>query len=201
MRLHRQQRGQALVETALLTPLLILLILGAYDASIMASNKVQGTTAVRNGVRLASELGGVPNNPAPPASHTCDGTITSPGNLSVVDKQVVATVVASTANMSYVTISHIDVYKPSSADGSYNSPDPINEYKPDGTQFGPPLTFPLNQRCQGPVGSTPKDVSIGVRMVYTYTATQGLGLGRGPVNFPMADWSVEKMAVCVSNCL
>lgn len=194
-------RGQAIVEAALMVPVLMLLVVGAYDVSIFASNKVQAVSAARHGVRIAAELGGVPNNPSPPATHTCDGTIASPGNLLVTDNQIVQSVVAAASNMSYVTVNEVDIYNPSNANGKYTVGDPVNKYKPNGTAIGG-ATFPLNQRCQGPLGSTPHDVSIGVQIIWTYVAPNGLGFGRGPITFGnIADYSVEKMQECTDNCL
>jgi hypothetical protein len=209
MRRSHRQRGQAIVEVAILVPFLMLLLLGAFDVSIFASNKVQAISAARHGVRIASQLGGVPNNPAPPSPHTCDGTIASPpATLASIDKQIVAAVVAAAANMSYSSIQHIDVYRPSAVDGKYQVGDHANQYKPDGTAFTPtppvttPPAFPLTERCQGPLGSSPSDVSIGVSVTWTYVPTNRLGFGAGtPMSFALIDYSVEKMQQCVDNCL
>lgn len=210
-RLGNRRRGQAIVETALVTPLLVLLVLGAYDTSILASNKVQAISAARHGARVAAQLGGQPNNPAPPAPHTCDGTLKSPPAAGAptqtsIDQQIVATVAAATSNMTYVTIQHIDIYAPTAADGRYTAGDPIDQYNPDGTVFtgppGSPQSFLLTKRCQGPLGSSPKDVSIGVRILWTYKATNGLGFGGGTVTFPnISDYAVEKMTTCTDTCL
>ena len=59
---HRRL-GQSLVELAILTPLLALLLMGSFDASIMISDKVTSGSAVRQGARLAAELGGSQTNP------------------------------------------------------------------------------------------------------------------------------------------
>ena len=202
------QRGQAIVETGVLVPFLMLLLLGAFDVSIFASNKVQAISAARHGVRIGSQLGGVPNNPAPPSAHTCDGTIAAPGNLLSIDRQIVAAVVAAASNMSFSSIQHIDVYRPTSADGKYTVGDHANQYKPDGTAFTPappattPPAFPLTERCQGPLGSSPTDVSIGVSVTWTYVPTNRLGFGGGPpISFTLTDYSVEKMQQCVDNCV
>jgi hypothetical protein len=208
MSVRRDQRGQAIAETAILVPFLLLLLLGAFDVSIFASNKVQAISATRHGVRIASQLGGVPNNPPPPNPHTCDGTIAAPGNLTAVDKQIVAAVVASASNMSFSTIEHIDVYRPARVDGQYQVGDHANQYNPDGTVFLPtppvaiPPLFPLTERCQGPLGSSPADVSIGVSITWTYVPPNRLGFGSGPpISFTLTDYSIEKMQQCVDNCL
>lgn len=192
--------GQAMVEAALLTPVLLLLVLGAYDVSIFASNKVQALGAVRHGVRIAAQLGGVPKNPPPPASHTCDGTIVggSPqDNVDNIDKQIVQVVVAATANMNYVTVNEVDIYQPGSSKGAFVSGDPVNRYSKAGTRIGP-VGFPLNQRCQGPLGSSPHDTSIGVRLDWTYRPANGIP---GPSFVSILDYSVEKMQECTDNCV
>jgi hypothetical protein len=198
------QRGQAIVETALIIPLVLLLLLGAYDMSLMASAKVEAISGARHGSRIASILGGIPNNPAPPATHTCDGTLASGTTLQSIDKQIVLATAAATANMSNGVVNEIDIYRPSKADGTFNAgppADPINKYKPDGTPIGSG-TFALNQRCQGPAGSNPKDVSVGVQVVWTYTAKNGIGFGGGPITFSnIVDRAVEKMTLCTDNCL
>ena len=55
--------GQSLVELAILTPLMALLVMGGFDASIMISDKVTSGSAVRQAARLAAELGGSQTNP------------------------------------------------------------------------------------------------------------------------------------------
>lgn len=194
-------RGQSIIEVALLVPLLILLIVGAYDVSAFASNKVEVVSAARHGVRIASVLGGIPANPSPPATHTCDGTLVNTTTVQVIDSQVVQAVVAATSQTSYTTINEIDVYRPSSATGVYASGDHINRYRPNGTPIGS-AGFPLTERCQGPLGANPTDVSIGVQIDWTFVAPNGLGFGRGPVTFAhVIDYSVEKMQQCTDNCL
>ena len=196
----RNSRGQAMVEAALITPVLLLLVLGAYDVSIFASNKVQALGAVRHGVRIAAQLGGVPNNPAPPASRTCDGTIVSlspEDNVDNIDKQIVQVVVAATTNMNYVTVNEVDIYQPSRPDGAYVSGDPVNRYNKAGSRIGP-VGFHLNQRCQGPLGSSPHDASMGVRLNWSYNPANGIP---GPSFASILDYSVEKMQECTDNCV
>ena len=195
------QRGQSIVEVALMVPLLVLLIVGAYDVSAFASNKVEVVSAARHGVRIASVLGGIPANPTPPAAHTCDGTLVNTTTVQVIDSQVVQAVVAAASKMSYSTVNEIDIYRPSAATGVYTSGDHRNRYTPAGVLIGA-AGFPLTERCQGPLGANPTDVSIGVQIDWTYVAPNGLGFGRGPVTFAhVLDYSVEKMQQCTDNCL
>jgi hypothetical protein len=58
-RRHRLTRGQALVETALIAPLLIFLIGGAGQFAVLVYSQLQIDTATREGARVASTQ---PNN-------------------------------------------------------------------------------------------------------------------------------------------
>jgi hypothetical protein len=194
-----RQRGQALVETALILPVFIALVLGAYDTSIMASDHVQIVTGARHGARIASQLGGRQNNPAPPASHNCEGTLASTVAVATIDRQIVQTVIAATLNTTYATINEIDIYRPNNANGRYVSGDLINRYNGSGTLIGG-TTFPLTARCQGPLGF---ETSIGVMVQWTYRPANGIP---GPtVVFSTANnnapWAVEKMTLCTDNCV
>lgn len=201
MKRERGQRGQALVEAALFVPVVFLLLFGTYDLSTWASDKVQSYSAVRHGVRIASQLGGIPNNPGFP-TQVCSGTLPLGTSVTSIDAQIVQVVLAATANMSYVTLNEIDIYQPGNADGSYvPGTDKANKYDGKGV-MKPGGNFLLNQRCQGPLGASPKDTSVGVQLVWTYTAPNGLGFGRGPITFAnLKDYSVEKMQQCAGNCL
>lgn len=197
---RRRQRGQALVEAALFLPLLFLLLFGTYDLSIMASDKVQSYSAVRHGVRIASQLGGVPNNPSPP-THSCDGTLAPATTVASIDKQIVEVVLAAAKNMSYTVVNEVDIYQPTDTKGDWTvGVDAVNRYDGNGAAIGTG-NFALNQRCQGPLGANPMDTSIGVKIKWSYTAQNGLGFTKGPLTFQLSEYSVEKMQQCVSNCL
>src|SRR3989440_12296042 len=99
--------GQSLVELALVVPLLALLLMGGFDASIMASDKVTSGSAVRQGARLAAELGGSQSNPG---ATTAD-----------IDMQIVHNVLAMAGGMTSSTVSEIDIYAPTREDGNYRS--------------------------------------------------------------------------------
>src|SRR2546425_12365240 len=100
----RKSRGQSLVELAIVIPLLALLLMGSFDASIMISDKVTSGSAVRQGARLAAELGGSQTNP---------GVTTT-----AIDMQIVHNVQAMAAGMSSATVQEIDIYAPTRPDGS-----------------------------------------------------------------------------------
>src|SRR2546421_9851508 len=63
-----RQRGQSLAEMAVVIPVLVFLLMGGFDASVMISDKITAGYAVRQGARLAAEIGGAPTagfSPAP----------------------------------------------------------------------------------------------------------------------------------------
>src|ERR1700694_2834303 len=66
---RRRTSGQSLVELAIATPVLIGLLLGAFNVAVLVSNKVIAGNAVRQGARLASEIGGAQTNPLPGTTH------------------------------------------------------------------------------------------------------------------------------------
>src|SRR5256886_17284903 len=53
-----RQRGQSLAEMAVVIPVLVFLLMGGFDASVMISDKITAGYAVRQGARLAAEIGG-----------------------------------------------------------------------------------------------------------------------------------------------
>jgi Flp pilus assembly protein TadG len=171
----RRRVGQSLVELALAVPVMFLLLMGGFDASILVSDKVTSASAVRQGARLAAELGGLQTNPG--------ATTTS------VDMQVVRSVLAITHGMSMMTITEIDIYAPHSRNGSYDAAnDPGNEYfiSASGSVSVGRQTFPISARRQTP----PNETSIGVRLVWAYHAPGGIF----PRNLQLTDYAVMKAA-------
>src|SRR2546422_4352645 len=107
------KRGQSLAEMAVVIPVLVFLMMGGFDASVMISDKITAGYAVRQGARLAAEIGG---------SQTTSAT------TSVVDNQIVRNVLAVAKGLTSATPTEIDIYAPSRADGSYTAGDPIDQY-------------------------------------------------------------------------
>jgi hypothetical protein len=173
---HRNRLlGQSAVELAILTPLLALLLLGGFDASIMASDKATSGSAVRQGARLAAELGGFQTNP---------GTTTT-----AIDMQIVHNVQTMARGMVSAQIQEIDIYAPTSPDGSYQPGiDPVDQYfiSPTGGVVAGTQTFPISNRKQSP----PYETSIGVRLVWKYSPPAGVF----PKNMILSDYSVMKAA-------
>ncbi len=151
-----RQRGQSLIELAVATPLLIWLLLGAFDTAVMVSDKVIAGAACRQGARLAAEIGGQSTNP---------GMLTS-----TADNDVFRNVLAVAQAMNYSTITDIYIYAPSNPNGDYTPGDPVDHFNGAGTLLNPPGSFPLTARSQVP----PTESPIGVRIEWNYVPPTGL---------------------------
>jgi Flp pilus assembly protein TadG len=168
-----RQRGQSLAEMAVVIPVLVFLLMGGFDASVMISDKITAGFSVRQGARLAAELGG---------SQTSGATTTA------VDNQIIRNVLAVAKGLTSATPTEIDIYAPSRADGSYQSGDPIDQYfiSAGGGISPGSMTFPVQNRQQTP----PNETSIGVRILWTYTPPAGIF----PSNMQLVDYAVMKAA-------
>jgi Flp pilus assembly protein TadG len=172
---HRHRRGQSLAELAVAVPVIFLLLMGGFDASMMISDKVTAGSAVRQGARLAAELGGAQTNP--------NGTTAS------VDQQIVRNVLAVARGMTSATVTEIDIYSPTEANGVYDpGDDQTDQYfiTPGGGVTPGIMTFPIQNRQQTP----PNETSIGVRLVWQYQAPAGIF----PQNMQLTDYAVMKAA-------
>ena len=85
---HRSQRGQAIIETAVVIAVLFSLLMGVYSVSQFASDQNTAGTATRSGARLASELGN--NNYKNGVTAACQGV--NKLDPCGVDKQIVQVV-------------------------------------------------------------------------------------------------------------
>jgi Flp pilus assembly protein TadG len=151
----RRQGGQALVELAISVPVLLWLLLGAFDASVMVSDKVIAGYATRQGARLAAETGGSEtNNP--------------PANQASIDQNIVQNVLAVASAMNYSSLQEIDIYAPRDPSGVFNpGTDFYSKFTGTGSQVS--SNFPLNFREQIP----PNETSIGVRLTWIYRPPTG----------------------------
>lgn len=150
------RRGQAIVELALTIPLVGVLLMGGFDTTMMISDKLTAGYAVRQGARLASELGGAQTNPGV--------------SQSTIDQKIVRNVLAVTNRMAYGTIREIDIYKATRLDGTYQTGDLVDQYDGTGAALGGgSQTFTLDQRSQTP----PTEASIGIRLVWRFTVPTG----------------------------
>ncbi|HYM50603.1 MAG TPA: TadE family protein [Candidatus Limnocylindrales bacterium] len=152
----RRRRGQALVELALTIPLIGVLLMGGFDVTMMISDRLAAAYAVRQGARLAAELGGLQTNPGV--------------SQATIDKKIVRNVLAVTNRMAYGTINEVDIYLASQPGGVYQAGDPIDQWDGSGNPLaGGLMTFTLDKRVQTP----PIETSIGVRLLWTYTIPTG----------------------------
>ncbi|HEV2012384.1 MAG TPA: TadE/TadG family type IV pilus assembly protein [Candidatus Dormibacteraeota bacterium] len=170
---RRMMRGQSLAEMAVVIPVLVFLLMGGFDASVMISDKITAGYAVRQGARLAAEIG---------------GSQTTPLTTAVVDQQIIRNVLAVARGLTSATPTEIDIYAPSRADGSYQAGDPLDQYmiSSGGGVSAGTQTFPVQNRQQTP----PNETSIGVRILWTYSAPAGIF----PSNMRIADYAVMKAA-------
>lgn len=175
---RRSQLGQSIVEIAIATPVLIALLLGAFDTAVLVSDKVIAGAACRQGSRLGAELGGTITNTSVPAM-----------NQAEADLYIARNVLAVAKAMNYSRISDIYIYSPLAANGDL----PINgtgnptglEYWDWFTVSGAPGAYvlgapsyssgnglTLDRRVQIPPGETP----IGVKLRWAYAPPTGLSL-------------------------
>jgi hypothetical protein len=169
-----RRRGQSLAEIAIAIPFLMFLLMGGFDASLMIANKLEAGYAVRQGARLAAELGGTQANPG---ARTID-----------IDNQIIRNVMAVAQGMTAATIKEIDIYAPRQVDGAYSPGDLLDQYfiSPGGGITTGIQTFPVSQRAQTPPGET----SIGIRLIWAYSPPAGVL----PRNMQLADYAVMKAA-------
>src|SRR6202171_770765 len=99
----RKKRAQSLVELAITIPVMSILLLGGFDTTMLIWDKLAAGYAVRQGVRLASELGGRQTNPT--------------ATQAAIDKKIVRNVLAITKTWGYGTLQELDIYAVTRADG------------------------------------------------------------------------------------
>jgi Flp pilus assembly protein TadG len=170
---RRSRRGQSLAEMAVVIPVLFLLLMGGFDATVLISDRVTAGFSVRQGARLAAEIGGAQTNPGATSSQ--------------IDMQIVRNTLAAARGLTSATVTEIDIYAPSQADGTYRSGDPVDQYFIDGGAISPGTqTFPIQNRNQTP----PNETSIGVRLVWSYAPPAGIF----PRNMVIVEYAVMKAA-------
>ena len=152
--LRNGQRGQSIVEFAIASPVLIFLLLAAFDASVMISDKVIAGAACRQGARLAAEIGGQQTNPLLTTAQ--------------VDQDIVKNVLAVATAMNYSSLKFIYIYQPLQPDGDLHPGDPVEKFDASGNLIS--SSFPLSARIQTP----PDETAIGVRLEWQYNPPTGL---------------------------
>ena len=194
-----RSNAQALVELALVVPMMIVLFIGVSTAATFIADRQIAGQAVRSGARLAAEDGNAQYTPGQaPIAGTC---MTTGADPCVVDSQVIHSVVTAARSLSSVSsVDEIDIYEPcagpgvpcsssnpdteactytrSSLDGSFQAGDPVDVYKANGSgsfalaEPAGDTQYTLDRRNQ----SHPLESTVGVRIIYTFRSST-------PMNF------------------
>ena len=172
---RRNQLGQSIVEIAIAAPVLLALLLGAFDIAVLISDKVIAAGACRQGARLGAELGG-----------TITNTVVPPMTVAEADAYITKNVLAVAKAMNYSSVTDIYIYSPTEPDGdlpltgagSPTGPDLIDHFTITGTPGNYTATLSgsynltLDKRLQVPPNETP----MGVKLRWAYAPPTGLGL-------------------------
>jgi len=167
MRLRDTRSGQAMVEMALLLPVLLLLFLGAWTAANLIDDNNAAAQATRAGARLAAELG------------NGSGVTQTQVDQDIID-QVLPIVKPQLTN---AQVTEIDIYQPSGCtgttpfvvgtcppnNGAYTAGEAIDVYSVTNYVATYPCTtctYTLALRLQ----AHPNEAELGVRLVFTYTS-------------------------------
>jgi Flp pilus assembly protein TadG len=174
-RSRRAQRGQALVEFALIFPVILLLVVGATDVSTLLDNHLDAVYAARAGARIGSVLG-----TAPATDCAIIGAIRA--SLSSTRNLQLQRIVIYDADANGNPIgSESDIYTGSAVCNSVTE-----TISPSATSLG----WPPSQRSVTPMFED----SIGVELDYTYTFQLNLiGLGQ----LSIADHAVMPLEVVI----
>jgi hypothetical protein len=151
---RNRQLAQSIIELAVATPVLIALLLGAFDVGVMVSDKVIAGAACRQGARLAAEIGGQRTNP----------NLTQASADAIIVRNVLAVATA----MNYSTIKFVYIYSPQQPDGDFHPGDPVDQFDASANPAGP-QTFLFQNRNQVP----PNETMIGVRIEWQYNPPTG----------------------------
>lgn len=183
---RRRTRGQAMVELAILVPLLVFLFLGSWTATALVGDNDTALQATQVGARFGAELGGtLPSGVA--IGSTCSGQAAAYKPTCQVDVEIIDEMLpVFSANMPNAVVNYIDIYQPNGsgdgctfaagtcpppADGAFvtGAYDYVDTYPISGTTIGAPtsLTYVLDPLRD----TTPPDQSeLGVAIQFTYTS-------------------------------
>lgn len=158
------ERGQALIETAVVIAVLLSLLMGVYSVSQFASDQNTAGTATRAGARLAAELG----NNKYKSTNPVAGCQTSNNDPCAVDRQILQVVCQIAANMPFVaSIDEIDLYRAGDPGGVRQPADPYDQYTscvPGAPRVGAGTPYTLDLRTQ----VHPNEAYIGISLQYRY---------------------------------
>ena len=157
-------RGQTMTEFALVVPVLLVLIMGVLDGSLLMFSVGTSRYAASEGTRVGSQL----------------------GNAASTDTQILAAIRNNVGTTRLFDVTEVDIYK-LNQDGNGNlTADPFyyNRYALDGTPMTSPEPWPPAKRN---VGNGTSDF-IGVTINYTYNWKAGLFAALGPVKTTAVSW-------------
>ena len=122
-RLHRERRGQSLVEFSLILPVLLIMVFGIIEFGMGIRSYISLTNATREGARFAAV-----GNPAGSFPSQCNGTTTT----TVIGRTCVAVEGLNRANMTSVEVAYPNGQAPGesvivSADYTYNYITPLGD--------------------------------------------------------------------------
>jgi Flp pilus assembly protein TadG len=184
VRRRSPRTGQAMVELAILLPLMILLFLGGWTAAGLIGDNDTALQATRAGARYAAELG---NGGYPIATASCQGGFAS--NPCSADQGIIQQMVPIlTGTMPNAVLTEIAIYEPTSCtngglfstgtpdtsggcppnNGAYTAGENIDVYKPVAgvwTLQGTAL-YTLAMRDQ----VHPNEAELGVLIQFKYTS-------------------------------
>jgi Flp pilus assembly protein TadG len=164
MRVRRRQgdnrRGQAMVETTMVVGMILLVLVGVFAVSTLASDQNTATTAVRAGGRFAAELG--------------NGSSMNIGSTDPlrVDKEIVSEVCKVASTMPSLTaINRVVVYRPmTNADGSLNGADLSDAYQVTLGTCAITSVLPRAYTLDKRITVHPSEAQVGVFVEYHYVS-------------------------------
>jgi Flp pilus assembly protein TadG len=157
-RRRRGERGQALVETAVVIAVILSLLMGVYAVSQFASDQNTAGTATRAGARLGSELGNGNYD-----GSTFSGCQANAKDPCAIDRQIVQAVCQVALTMPFVSsVDEVDIYR---ATGSGSSGDLTDRYTScTAGASAVSATYTLDNRTQ----THPNEAYLGVSLKYHY---------------------------------
>jgi hypothetical protein len=168
---RRRERGQAMIETAIVIAVLLSLLMGVYSVSQYAADQNTAGTATRSGARVGGELGNgsyAPSAALVPCQATAAGGTGANTDPCAVDRQIVQVVCQIASSMPFIkSIDEITVYRPLSA-GNGSTYDLYEKYlgctpnlRPTNAASG---WYTLDKRLE----IHPNESYVGVSLKYSY---------------------------------